>query len=89
MVACFIEEYRDEIPQIGKVVEVHDSDSEVKIEWWIGTYTGTWRALTKKDGRKTVLWTESVPTASIISEVSFTKSSKLPKAIKEQLQKAY
>ena len=46
MVACFVPQYRDEIPQIGKLLETNDK--EVKIEWWIGTYTGTWRALRER-----------------------------------------
>ena len=46
MVACFVPQYRDEIPQIGKLLETNDK--EVRIEWWIGTYTGTWRALRER-----------------------------------------
>lgn len=50
MVACFVAEYRDEIPQIGKVQQV--TESEVVVEWWSGTYTGKWKALTKRVGKR-------------------------------------
>ena len=78
MVACFVPQYRDEIPQIGKLLET--SDNEVTIEWWIGTYCGTWRALTKRKGRSTEPWTETLPKSCMLYQVSFTKYSKIPKA---------
>lgn len=87
MVACFVVEYRDEIPQIGNILEV--TDDQVKLQWWTGTYSGTWTALTRKEGRKSVPWTEIVPLSSILFEVSLTRSSKLSKKIKQKLEKAY
>lgn len=87
MVACFVAEYRDEIPQIGKVQEV--KDNEVVVEWWSGTYTGKWKALTKRVGRSSEPWSETLPISSVLFKVSLTKGLKLSKATQEELQRAY
>lgn len=87
MVACFIPDYRDEIPQIGKLVAV--SSSDVVIEWWSGTYTSTWRALTKRVGRSSEPWTERVSKSSVLFEISLTRGLKLSKQTQEKLHKAY
>ena len=87
MVACFVRQYRDEIPQIGKLLETNEN--EVKLEWWIGSYTGTWRALTKRKGRSTEPWTETLPKSCMLYQVSLTKYSKIPKAEQEKLRKTY
>ena len=87
MVACFVAEYRDEIPQIGKVQEVNSS--EVVVEWWSGTYTGKWRALTKRVGRASEPWLEAVPKSAVLFSVSLTKGLKLSKATQDELKKAY
>ena len=86
-VACSVPQYRDEIPQIGKLLETNE---EVKIEWWIRTYTGTWRALTKRNGRSTEPWTETLPKSCMLYQVSLTEYySKIPKAEQEKLRKTY
>ena len=87
MVACFIPKYRDEIPQIGKVLE--ENDSEVTIEWWVGTYRGKWRALTRKNGRSTERWTEVIPRSCVLYAVSLSKAAKLSDMDREKLSKTY
>ena len=34
--ACFLQKYKDEIPQIARVVNI----SSVDIGWWMGSYSG-------------------------------------------------
>ena len=45
MVALCLQKYADDLPQIGKVVNLTDMD--VTVEWWIGSYSSTWN-----NGRK-------------------------------------
>ena len=87
MVALFVESYSDEIPQIGEVLEVNEED--ILLHWWDGTYSGSWKALAKRQGRASVPWMELVKRSNVLFEVSLTKSLKLPKATQEKLHKAY
>lgn len=64
MVACFVADYRDEIPQIGEVLEVNNED--VLLHWWDGSYSGSWKALVKRSAP----WTETVTKSSVLFEVS-------------------
>jgi hypothetical protein len=87
MVALFVIGYSDEIPQIGEVLEVNNED--ILLHWWDGTYSGSWRALVKRQGRPSAPWTELVKKSNVLFEVSLTKSLKLSKATQERLHKAY
>lgn len=49
LVATLIPDYRDEIPQIGRVLEVEGAS--VTIEWLQGTYFSIWRICEKRKGR--------------------------------------
>lgn len=40
MVALSLQKYADDLPQIGKVVNLTDMD--VTVEWWIGSYSSAW-----------------------------------------------
>lgn len=87
MVACFVPKYRDEIPQIGEVLEVNNES--ILLHWWDGTYSGHWKALSMRQGRTSAPWTESVSRSSILCELSLTKSLKLSKTTQEKLHKVY
>lgn len=39
-VAVYLEKYKDEVPQIGKIVK-EDSSNSIEVEWWTGSYSGT------------------------------------------------
>ena len=69
------------------MLEVNDSD--LVLQWWTGTYTGIWRALTKRKGRTSEPWKETVSKSCILHQVSFTQGSKLPKSTQEKLHKVY
>ena len=69
------------------MLEVNDSD--LVLQWWTGTYTGIWRALTKRKGRISEPWKEMVSKSCILHQVSFTQGSKLPKSTQDKLHKAY
>lgn len=71
--AVFLEKYQDEIPCIGKV-RAHIPEPPVtdELEWWYGRYSTVCK---KREGRDVVVWTESVPADSILTEVKLTKSN--------------
>ncbi len=84
MVALRLHKYEDEIPQIGKVVEVAELD--VTVEWWVGTYHSTW--IEWKERGQVIQ--ETFPQNAILrNKVSFTKSRRLTQTCVTELKHAY
>ena len=86
-VAVYMDQYRDEIPTIGKVLS--KTADEVEVEWWFGTYTKVWKCCKRREGKEYVPWIELVPAASVLMPVTLTKSSYLSKATVQHLKDAY
>lgn len=64
--------YSDEIPQIGMVVKV--TDTEVKVEWMLGSYASVWTPWKPKDNSNV----ETVHrNAVIMSGIELTKTKRL------------
>lgn len=84
MVALRLHKYKDEIPQIGRVMEITELD--ITVEWWVGTYHSTW--IEWKDRGKAIR--ETFPRNAIIrNNVSFTKSHRLTQTCIIELKHAY
>ena len=89
LVALFVSKYEDEIPQIGQKVSM-PSETDVEIEWWVGTYSGPW----KKDcipghsfyPRNVV---SSLPPCAGFFPVELTKSRRISRSAKDRLVQAY
>lgn len=77
MVALRLVCYSDEIPQIGKISDL--TETEVTVEWWIGGYTNPW----VEWKRKNCVVKETFPRNAILcGDISFTKGLRLtPKTI--------
>ena len=41
-VAVYLDKYKDEVPQIGKVLR-EDSSNTIEVEWWTGSYSGKYK----------------------------------------------
>ena len=50
IVACFLAEYSDEEPQLGKIVNVPNHRS-FQVEWMVGAYSEPWRIWREKKDR--------------------------------------
>jgi len=37
-VACYMEKYKEEEPQIGKIVAMHETSQNIDVEWMTGAY---------------------------------------------------
>ena len=79
MVALRLASYYDEIPQIGKIIELTETD--VTVEWWIGGYSNPWVQWKKKNEPVS----ETFPRNAILcGGVTFTRGFRLlPEAIKK------
>ena len=88
-VAVYKDEYRDELPLIGRVVVVPNNSHEFELEWYVGSYCGTWKVCKRKVGRQYVNWTEKIKKDEVILNVPFTKSMRLRKDTITTLKSIY
>lgn len=63
---------------IGKVL----TEKPLVIEWWVGTFTGTWKEWVGREDRKRVVYTEQIDETDILCEVTFTPSRRLAPGMK-------
>ena len=76
-------QYREELPQIGKVVKLNEAS--VSVEWLVGSYSGTF-SFWKERGR---VICESFPLRGIVCRLKLTPAMKLTKADVCGLKKIY
>ena len=83
MVAVFLESYRHDWPQIGKVLQV---DEELTIQWFTGTVNSAWKPLTVS-GQP---WTEKVsPHTLIAAPFTLTRTNRLPGEVRQELREQF
>ena len=85
-VAVYLEKYKDErFPMIGQVTELCENGQDIKLDWYIGCYSGQWK-ICKRRG---VVWNEVVPLTSVLSQIVFTKNMKLKGSVESTLRSLY
>ena len=89
LVACYVNKYSDEEPQIGKITNLLPDNITVQVNWWKGSYADTWCPCKIKKGRKYELWLEEIPISSILYEVHLSRGSRLPEALRKKLKHTY
>ena len=83
-VALGLDEFKEELPQIAKVLAI--DDDSITLEWWVGTYTGTWAPWIVKSVEQTI----SVHRNNIVlRNISLSKSNRLSKPIISKLKSIY
>lgn len=71
--------YKDR-PLLGRVKELRDE--EITVEWFMGSYSGTWKEWTGRVNGKRVVYTDTIQNKDIIqTSISFTPTMHLPTAI--------
>ena len=50
--ALGLDEFKEELPQIAKVLAI--DDDSITLGWWVGTYTGTWAPWIVKSVEQTI-----------------------------------
>ena len=76
-----------ERPLIGKITAVDGVNTT--IDWYVGTYTGTWKEWCGRKDGKAVIFSDTIPLKDILMKVSFTKSMRLPSMIIPALKELY
>lgn len=88
IVACFLAEYSDEEPQLGKIVNVPD-DRSFEVEWMVGTYSEPWRIWREKKGQDYVTWKETITKESVLFPIMLSKTNRIPSDLISQLKVEY
>lgn len=87
IVACYLSEYQDEEPQIGKILRCNEN--HYILEWMTGSYSKPWRVYKEKKGKEYVAWSEEIPKAAVLCSVSLSESNRLPENLVEKLKTLY
>ena len=87
VIACFLNEYDDEEPQLGRVTEDPGANSgEVEVEWMVGAYSKPWKVWKQRKGQT---WKEKVPLSSVLFPVVLDDTSKLSIGTTNKLKLTY
>ena len=86
-VACYVERYDDEEPQIGTIVALHERS--VEVEWMTGAYDDRWSVCKQTVGRKNVPWVEKISQNEILCPVQLTFYKRLKKDCITKLRETY
>ena len=78
ILACFLPEYADEEPQLGRVTKEHDAnDDDIEIEWMVGTYTEPWQLWKQRSGRNYCTWKETISSSAVLFPVKLSNGGRL------------
>ena len=85
MIAVNSQKYPDR-PLIGRVTEV--TSKNVKLEWMIGTYSGTWKEWRGREDGEEVVYTDVVPLTDVVYHpITLTTSMRLSSQVVSELRK--
>jgi len=86
IVACFLAEYDDEEPQLGRVKkDLSETSTSVEVEWIAGAYSRPWKLWKDKKGT----WRETVRVNSILCTVTLDEHNKLAANTVDKLKQTY
>ena len=88
IIACFLAEYCDEEPQLGKIVNIPNHTS-FQVEWMVGAYSEPWRIWREKKGQDYVTWKETIPKESVLFPIMLSNASRIPSNLISQLKVEY
>ena len=73
-VALGLDEFKHELPQIARILMIEED--VMTIEWWVGTYSGTWNPWTVKSVEQTAIVHRN---CIVLGNVTLSKSNRLAK----------
>ena len=80
-VALGLDEFKHELPQIARILMIEED--VMTIEWWVGTYSGTWNPWTVKSVEQTAIVHRN---CIVLGNVTLSKTNRLAKHIVERLK---
>ena len=85
-IALRSQKYKEK-PLIGRITST--GKTNVTIDWYIGTYSGTWKQWKGREQGKTVTFTDIIQRSDILQTLTFTKAMRLPTATVTELKTKY
>ena len=82
--ALGLTEYSNELPQIARVLMVEED--LITVEWWIGSYSGTWNPWVVKSVEQTASVHKN---CIVLRNVQLSRSNRLAKQTVDRLRKIY
>ena len=83
-VALGLNEFKDELPQIARVLMIEEY--VITVEWWVGPYSGTWNPWIVKSVEQTAVVHRN---CIVLGNITLSKSNRLAKHIVERLKSIY
>ena len=65
------------------------TDDDITIDWYVGTYSGLWKAWKGREGGVTVTYTETIDIDDVMQTVTLTKSQRLTTSTIQQQKQKY
>lgn len=85
--ACYVDKYEDEEPQLAKIVNV--KSESIEVHWMQGSYSDPWHPCKRKMGRQYEPWIEEIPRSTVLYQVVLTSNSRLTEPMKKKLKLSY
>ena len=91
VLACFLPQYNDEEPQLGRVLTVdgEGKNCNYEIEWLVGSYSEFWSVWKQKKGKEYVTWKEVIPNHTVLCPVTLTRAERLSSSTVSKLKHLY
>ncbi|KAL0979828.1 hypothetical protein UPYG_G00190320 [Umbra pygmaea] len=87
VVAIHCPKYKER-PQIARITQ--KTSTGYSVNWMAGSYTSPWADAKKRDGRKTVLWVDTIKESDIIyKKIPLTSNHKLKSKVAQTLRSLY
>ena len=77
------------IGQVTSIGHVTSTGQNIIIDWYIGTYSGTWKPWRGRENGKTVTYTDTIDKKDIIQIITFTKGLRLSTTTVKELKMKY
>ena len=87
LVACYLDKYQDEEPQIARINKV--KSETVEVQWMQGSYSDTWHPCKVKKGRNYEPWLEEIPRSAILYQIELTSAMRLAQPLRKKLKLSY
>ena len=84
IIACYLDKYHEEEPQLGQVTQDTEANSDIEVEW--GAYSESWRIWKQREGET---WMEKVPSASLLFPVVLNSNKRLTTSTINKLKLTY
>lgn len=86
VIACYLDKYDEEEPQLGQVTQDTECNADMEVEWMVGTYTESWRLWKQRKGET---WKERIPSNSILFPVTLNSNKRLSNSTISKLKLKY